>query len=66
MKRALKNKNFSKHILNKIIKSQTTDKERKKRSQIIINNNKTNTEIDIVGSFRNNNIKTTINTKISF
>ena len=41
MKRALKNKNFSKHILNKIIKSQTTDKERRSRSQIIINNNKT-------------------------
>ena len=40
-KRVLKNKKFSKENLNKIFKAQTTDKERKKRSQIIINNNKT-------------------------
>ena len=40
-KRVLKNKKFTKENLNKIFKSQTTDKERKKRSQIIINNNKT-------------------------
>ena len=40
-KRVLKNKKFTKENLNKIIKAQTTDKERKKRSQIIINNNKT-------------------------
>ncbi len=41
IKRVLKNKKFTKENLNKIFKSQTTDKERKKRSQIIINNNKT-------------------------
>ena len=40
-KRVLKNKKFTKENLNKILKAQTTDKERKKRSQIIINNNKT-------------------------
>ena len=40
-KRILKDKKFSKENLNKILKAQTTDKERKKRSQIIINNNKT-------------------------
>ena len=40
-KRVLKNKKFTKENLNKIFKVQTTDKERKKRSQIIINNNKT-------------------------
>ena len=40
-KRVLKNKKFTKENLNKIFKTQTTDKERKKRSQIIINNNKT-------------------------
>ena len=40
-KRILKNKKFTKENLKKIIKAQTTDKERKKRSQIIINNNKT-------------------------
>jgi len=40
-KRVLKNKKFTKKNLNKIFKAQTTDKERKKRSQIIINNNKT-------------------------
>ena len=39
--RILKNKKFTKENLNKIFKAQTTDKERKKRSQIIINNNKT-------------------------
>jgi len=40
-KRVLKNKKFTKENLNKIFKAQTTDKERKKRSQIIIINNKT-------------------------
>ena len=40
-KRVLKNKKFTKKNLNKIFKAQITDKERKKRSQIIINNNKT-------------------------
>ena len=40
-KRVLKNKKFTKENLNKIFKAQTTDKERKNRSQIIINNNKT-------------------------
>jgi len=40
-KRVLGRKKFSKKIFNKIIKSQTTDKERKKRSHIIILNNKT-------------------------
>lgn len=40
-KRVLKNKKFTKENLNKIFKTQTTDKERKKRSQMIINNNKT-------------------------
>ena len=39
--RVLKNKKFSKEILNKIFKFQTSDKERRKRSQTIINNNKT-------------------------
>ena len=39
--RVLKNKKFSIKTLNKILKLQTTDKERRKRSQIIINNNKT-------------------------
>jgi len=41
IKRVLENKKFTKENLNKILKVQTTDKERKKRSQIIINNNKT-------------------------
>lgn len=41
IKRVLKNKKFTKENLNKIFKAQITDKERKKRSQIIINNNKT-------------------------
>ena len=41
IKRVLRNKKFTKENLNKILKAQTTDKERKKRSQIIINNNKT-------------------------
>ncbi len=41
IKRILKNKKFSKEILNKIFKNQTTDKERKRRSNIIIKNNKT-------------------------
>ena len=40
-KRVLKNKKFTKKNLNKIFKAQTIDKERKKRSHIIINNNKT-------------------------
>ena len=40
-KRILKNKKFTKENLNKIFKAQITDKERKKRSKIIINNNKT-------------------------
>jgi len=40
-KRVLKNKKFTKDNLNKIFKAQTTDKVRKKHSQIIINNNKT-------------------------
>ena len=40
-KRVLENKKFTKETLNNILKAQTTDKERKKRSQIIINNNKT-------------------------
>ena len=41
IKRVLKNKKFTKENLNKILKAQTTDKERKNRSQIIIHNNKT-------------------------
>ncbi|MDC1047241.1 dephospho-CoA kinase [Alphaproteobacteria bacterium] len=41
IKRVLKNKKFTKKNLNKIFKAQITDKERKKRSQMIINNNKT-------------------------
>ena len=40
-KRVLKNKKFTKKNLNKIFKSQITDKERKKRSQIVIINNTT-------------------------
>ena len=40
-KRVLKNKKFTRKILNNIFKSQTSDKERRKRSQIIITNNKT-------------------------
>ena len=39
--RVLKNKKFSKKILTKIFKNQTTDKQRRARSNIIINNNKT-------------------------
>ena len=39
--RVLKTKKFTKENLNKIIKAQTSDKERRNRSQIIINNNKT-------------------------
>ena len=41
IKRVLENKKFTQVNFNKILKVQTTDKERKKRSQIIINNNKT-------------------------
>tara|TARA_B100000965_G_scaffold358537_1_gene337977 strand:- start:541 stop:1137 length:597 start_codon:yes stop_codon:yes gene_type:complete len=48
-KRVLKNKKFTKENLNKIFKTQTTDKERKKRSQIIIYNNKT--KKDFIFSF---------------
>ena len=43
-KRVLKNKKFTKKILNKIFNAQTTDKERRARSHIIINNNKTKKE----------------------
>ena len=39
-KRILKNKKFSKEVLKKIFKIQTTDKERRARSHIIIKNNK--------------------------
>ena len=39
--RILKNKKFSKKILNKILNAQTSDKERRRRSHILINNNKT-------------------------
>ena len=39
--RVLKNKKFTKTILNKIFNAQTSDKERRRRSQIIIYNNKT-------------------------
>ena len=41
IKRVLKNKKFTKQNLNKIFKAQTKDKERRRRSQIVINNNKT-------------------------
>ncbi len=40
-KRILKNKKFNKKTLNKIFRAQTSDKDRRRRSQIIINNNKT-------------------------
>jgi len=39
--RVLKNKKFSKKTLNYIFEAQTSDKQRRKRSQIIITNNKT-------------------------
>ncbi len=39
--RVLKSKKFTKQILKKIFKSQTSDKNRRSRAQIIINNNKT-------------------------
>ena len=39
--RVLKSKKFTKEILKKIFKSQTSDKTRRSRAQIIINNNKT-------------------------
>ena len=39
--RVLKSKKFTKQILKKIFKSQTSDKDRRSRAQIIINNNKT-------------------------
>ena len=48
-KRVLKNNKFTKENLNKIIKAQTSDTERRKRSQIIINNNKT--KKDFIFSF---------------
>ena len=48
-KRVLKNKKFTEENLNKIFKTQTIDKERKKRSQIIIYNNKT--KKDFIFSF---------------
>ena len=41
MERVLKNKKFSKKTLNKIFAIQTSDKERKKRSNVIVYNNKT-------------------------
>ena len=41
IKRAIKTKKFSERILKKILLSQTTDKERRSRSDIIITNNKT-------------------------
>lgn len=40
-RRIMKNKKFSKKILDRIYKNQTTDKQRKLRSDIIITNNKT-------------------------
>jgi len=40
-KRILKSKKFSKELLSKVFKSQTTDRQRRARSNIIINNNKT-------------------------
>ncbi len=40
-KRVLKNKKFTKKIIQKILKAQTSDKERRRRSEIIIYNNKT-------------------------
>ena len=49
IKRVLKNKQFTKKNLNKIFRVQTTDKERRKRSQIIINNN--NTKKDFIFTF---------------
>ena len=58
IKRVLKNKKFTKENLNKIFKAQTFDKERRKRSQIIINNNKTkkdfifNIEKVLIGLFK--------------
>ena len=39
--RVLKNKKFTKAILEKILKSQTSDAERKSRSSIVIYNNTT-------------------------
>lgn len=41
VRRVLKNNKFSRELLKKILKLQTTDKERKLKSNIIINNNKT-------------------------
>ena len=49
IKRVLKNNKFTKENLNKIIKAQISDTERRKRSQIIINNNKT--KKDFIFSF---------------
>ena len=41
IERVLENKKFTKQILVRILKHQTSDKERRSRAQIIINNNKT-------------------------
>ena len=43
-KRVMKSKKFSKKILNNIYKNQTSDKQRRNKSDIIINNNKTKKE----------------------
>ena len=58
MRRVLKNKNFSKKTLNKIFKLQTTDRERRLRSQIVINNNKT--KKDFISLIESSLIKTLI------
>tara|TARA_B100001250_G_scaffold359270_1_gene336063 strand:+ start:1930 stop:2526 length:597 start_codon:yes stop_codon:yes gene_type:complete len=41
IKRVLNNKKFSKTLINKIIKTQTTDRVRRERASIILTNNKT-------------------------
>ena len=43
-KRIMNNKKFSKEVLNKIFSNQTSDKERKLKSDIVISNNKTKKE----------------------
>ena len=45
IKRAMKNKKFSKDVLTKIIKNQTNDRQRRLRSDIIIHNNKTKKDL---------------------
>ena len=40
VKRTLKKKSFSEEVLKKILRNQTTDRERRNRSDIIITNNK--------------------------